>query len=602
MNDEPDTPEVALREKLNAIYAVAAYRPKFAGGIIVLSIFAALLEGIGLSFLIPVVEIAQGNTRPEEVGGIGQIFVTGFELVGLPFTLEWVVVSVGVVMIARYSASFLVAWLRAALRTDYTRYLQIEGYRNSLDARIAYYDEHGSDEILNSIVTESEYAASTIQNSVRVVEQGFLSLMYLSIAVIIGPWLTLITGIVLGGGLYGLRLVVESGYSVGDRVAEANERIQETVQAGTQGIREAKFFGLTEELFDEFIESVDLFTESQIRLRRNQALHENSYQMIAAITVFGLIYVALTFSALSLASLGVFLFAMFRLAPRISTLNNAIYRLEGDLPHLIRTRKFVNELQDYEEVNSGTSSPPNPVEDITFEDVDFSYDDERVLTSISFEVARGEFVAFVGPSGAGKSTIASLIARLYNPDSGLITANGTSIDEFVLQEWREKISIVQQDPYIFNETLRYNITVGNRDATEDEIHEVCKISEVEEFIDVLPKGLDTVLGDDGVRLSGGQRQRVALARALLKDADFLILDEATSDLDSHIEEQVHMAIENMQQDYGMLVIAHRLSTVVNADRIYTMYDGSIKETGTHEKLIQQKGTYADLYATQTQRG
>jgi len=321
---------------------------------------------------------------------------------------------------------------------------------------------------------------------------------------------------------------------------------------------------------------------------------------MTALTIFGLIYVALTFASLSLASLGVFLFAMFRFAPRVSTLNKLFYQIEGDLPHLVRTQRFVSELRDRNKVDPGTRSPPDPVDSMVFEKVGFSYKEEQVLDGLSFDVRRGEFVAFVGPSGAGKSTIVSLLARLYEPDSGQITADGIPIDEFVLEEWRDRLSIVRQDPYIFNGSLRYNVTLGNRDASEEKIWEVCEIAQVTEFLDDLPDGLETNLGDDGVRLSGGQRQRVALARALLKDADLLVLDEATSDLDSNIEERVHRAIENRERDYAILVIAHRLSTVVNADRIYTMEDGAIEEVGTHNELVEQDGMYASLYSTQTQ--
>lgn len=598
MNDDIDTSGISTRKKLGALYHVAAYRPKLTTIIISLSIFAAILEGIGLSFLIPVIEIAQGNVGSNEVSGVGQVFVSAYKVLNLPFTLESVIAGVAVIMVIRYMSSFLVAWLRAALRTNYIRYLQTKGFENALEARISYYDEHGSDEILNAIVTQTEYASNTIQKGVQIVEQGFLSLMYLGVALYLAPWLTVLTGIVLGGALYGLRSVLESGYSVGGRVAEANERVQETVQAGTQGIREVKLFGLAEELFGDFRDAVNQFSQSTIRLRRNQAMIDNFYQMMTAITVFGLIYVAISIASLSLASLGVFLFAMFRLAPRVSTLNNLVYTLEGDLPHLVRTQQFVNELQARDEVDDGTQSPPDPVDQITFEDIKFAYGEEEVLHGLSFEVERGEFIAFVGPSGAGKSTIVSLLARMYEPHSGQIIASETPIERFVLEEWRNRISVVRQDPHIFNDTVRFNVTLGNRDASEAEIRKACEIAQVTEFLDTLPDGLDTVLGDDGVRLSGGQRQRVSLARALLKDADLLILDEATSDLDSGIEEHVHRAIEEMDRDYAMIVIAHRLSTVVNADRIYTMEDGRIEEAGPHSELVDSNGTYADLYETQ----
>jgi subfamily B ATP-binding cassette protein MsbA len=591
------TSGISNREKLEALYRVGVYRPVFTGGIILLSVFAALLEGIGLSFLIPVVEIAQGNIDSGEVSGIGQAFITTYEALGVPFTLEYVIAGVGIVMIGRYLSSFSVQWLQAALRTDYVRHLQKEGFENALLAQISYYDEHGSDEILNAIVTQSEYAGQTIEKVVRIIEQSVISLIYLTIALYLAPWLTILTGVVLGGFLYFLRNVLESGYTVGDRVARANERVQSVAQAGTQGVREVKLFGLVNDLFSEFQSAVNQFATSQIRLRRNEALIHNIYQMVTAITVFILIYVALTIASLSLASLGVFLFAMFRLAPRVSTLNNMIYQAEGKLPHLVRTQNFIHDLQAREEVDRGNQHPPSPVENVAFNGVEFSYESEPVLGGLSFTVERGEFVAFVGKSGAGKSTIVSLLSRMYEPDSGEITASGTPIEHFILPEWRERLAVVRQNPYIFNDTLRYNITLGNQEASQEEIRNVCDIAQVTEFLPTLPDGLDTKLGDDGVRLSGGQRQRIAIARALLKPADVLVLDEATSDLDTTLEREVHQGIEELS-DYAMIVIAHRLSTVTGADRIYAMDDGQITESGTHNELLTQEGEYANLYSKQ----
>jgi subfamily B ATP-binding cassette protein MsbA len=592
--------EIPTREKFNALREVAGYRPALTVGIIGLSIFAAVLEGIGLSFLLPIIEVAQSNGEPPEDGLVGA-FVTVYEFLGIPFTLEFIIVGVAIVMIARYTSSFLVAWLKAMLRTEYVRYLQTESFEKALDARIAYFDERGSDDILNNIVTQARYAGDVIQRVVKLVEQGMLSAIYLGIAVLLAPIFTLVTGVILGVILFGLRSVVESGYDIGDRVATANERVQQSVQAGMQGIRDVKLFGMTDELFGDFDDAVDQFAGSTILLRRNQAAMDNFYQLATALTVFGLIYAAFRFSPLSLAGLGVFLFAMFRLAPRVSTLNNLIYRIEGELPHLVRTQSFIQELERQQEPDDGESRVPRPIDQVKFDEVSFTYGSgEQVLEDLSFEVKRGEFVAFVGPSGAGKSTIVSLLTRMYDLDEGEITANETDITEFPIEEWRDRISVVRQNPYVFNDTLRYNVTIGARDVSETELERVCEIAQVTEFLDELPDGYDTILGDEGVKLSGGQRQRVSVARALLKDADLLVLDEATSDLDSNIEEDVQRSIEAMDRDYAMLVIAHRLSTVVNADRIYTMSDGSIEEAGTHGELVSEEGTYADLYATQTQ--
>jgi len=589
--------KITLREQLAALRKVAIYRPLATFGIVALSIFAALLEGVGLSFLVPVIELAQGNTERSTMSPVGRTFFDIYQFLGVPLTLELVIVGVGIVMSVRYLASFLVSWLQSALKTDYVRHLQTVGFDKALDAQIAYYDEKGTDEVLNAIVTQASKGASVIQSVVKLVEQGALSLVYLAIALYIAPVMTFLTAVMLGLIVLVMRYVVESGYAIGDRIADANERIQESTQAGTQGIRDVKVFGMQEELFEDFLEGVNQYYSASVKAARNNSAMKNVYQLLTALTVFVLIYFALAVASLSVAALGIFLFAIFRLAPRVSTLNSTTYQIAGQLPHLVRTQDFVAGLDEKREFDEGEQSP-GTVENLTFESVTFSYGDEPVLREVSFDVSRGEFVAFVGPSGAGKSTVVSLVSRLYRPEKGKIVANGTPIDRFDLREWRERVAMVRQHPFIFNDTVRYNVTIGNRNATETEIREACEIAQVTEFLDGLPDGLDTMLGDDGVRLSGGQRQRVAIARALLTDADVLVLDEATSDLDTALEANIQTRLEASEGDRILVVIAHRLSTVQNADRIYAMEDGRITESGPHDELVGGDGIYAELYSSQ----
>jgi subfamily B ATP-binding cassette protein MsbA len=558
-----------------------------------------VLEGLGLSFILPIIELVQSEGQPAQFGGLAGAFATVYRTLNLPLTVGTAVVGVATVMAVRYTSSFVVAWFREALRTYYIRDLQTRGFDSALNARVSYFDEEGSDDILNAIITQTLYAGRVIQRIVMLVEQSFLAIVYGLIALVISPTLTLVTAVALGGVTYVLRSVVEPGYDIGEDVAEANERRQEAAQAGTQGIRDIRIFGVADELFADFTDAVEQFTDSRITLRRNEAALSNFYQLTVAVSVFGLIYLSLTFANLTLSYLGLFLFAMFRLGPKASRANKLLYQVENDLPHLVRTRTFIEELDRREEPNEPRRPVPDSVRSIAFEDVYFSYDGtEDVLRGIDFEAFEGEFVAFVGQSGAGKSTIASLLARMYEPTDGAILANGTPIGDVDIGEWREHIAVVRQDPYVFNDTLRYNLTIGDRDASQVEIERVCEIARVDEFIDDLPNGYDTAIGDNGVRLSGGQKQRVALARALLTDADLLILDEATSDLDSNLEKEVQAAIEAMDREYIVMTIAHRLSTVKNADRIYAVEGGRISEVGEHNELVENGGKYAELYAIQ----
>lgn len=590
---------VSRRKKIDALLDVARFNPKFTLLIIGLGLITAVLEGVGLSFILPIIEIVQVANPASEADGFMATFVTVYQTLGIPFTLGFVVSGVAIIMIVRYTMSFVVAWFRAALRSYYIRDLQMRAFRSTLDARIEYFDKKGSDDILNAIITQTNYAGRAIRRTVNLIETVFLSLAYLLIALAVAPILTIFALVILGGLTILLRNVVEPGYELGELVAKTNEQRQEAVQAGTQGIRDIRIFGMSDELYQDFMDAINQFTDAQIKLRRNQAAINKFYVLGVSLSVFSLIYFALTLADLSVGELGVFLFTMFQLGPKLSSVNGLFYDLENDLPHLVRMLKFIRGLEDQQEPNESIHDTPAEIKNVEFVNVRFSYDNgEEVLRRINFEIEKGEFIAFVGQSGVGKSTIVSLLARLYEPDGGKIQANGIPIDEMNIEKWRNRISVVRQDPFIFNDTLRYNLTIGNQDAADTELNQVCNIARVNEFFDDLPDGYDTMLGDNGVRLSGGQRQRVALARALLDDADILILDEATSDLDSNLEQEVQAAIESMDQEYAIITIAHRLSTVQNADRIYMMDDGKVAEVGTHAELLNNGGQYEELYTIQ----
>ena len=240
--------------------------------------------------------------------------------------------------------------------------------------------------------------------------------------------------------------------------------------------------------------------------------------------------------------------------------------------------------------------------EIVFEHVSFSYDGERmILKDIDFTLRSGDCVAIVGPSGSGKSTIVNLIPRLWDPTEGRVTFDGTDVRDLTLHSLRDEVGVVTQETYLFNSTIRENLLYAKPDATEEEMVEACRKANIYDFIRSQPDGLDTMVGNRGLKLSGGEKQRISIARALLKDPALLIFDEATSALDSISEAAIQAAINPLIEERTSILIAHRLSTILAADEILVVRDGRIVERGTHKELVHAGGTYQELYETQFSR-
>lgn len=235
---------------------------------------------------------------------------------------------------------------------------------------------------------------------------------------------------------------------------------------------------------------------------------------------------------------------------------------------------------------------------VNLKDVTFSYHDSQILHGVTFDIPAGKTTALVGRSGSGKTTITRMLTRLYDIDSGEIDYDGVSISNIALHSLCANVAIVSQEVYMIDGTIRDNVRYGRLNASDDDIWEVLKLADLDSFVHSIPDGLDTEVGERGMRLSGGQKQRVAIARALLKDAPLIILDEATASLDNESEKAIQHALDNLLTNRTSLVIAHRLSTVQNADQIVVLQDGKVVEKGTHQSLLDAKGAYAQLYNAQ----
>lgn len=307
---------------------------------------------------------------------------------------------------------------------------------------------------------------------------------------------------------------------------------------------------------------------------------------------------------LTLGTLLQFIFGMGLLYQPVRKMVKGYINIQETRAGVARLREILKEQREGElekgpsEEEIWTGELPQLSEGVQVRNVQFSYDEESVLKGISLEIEAGETVALVGESGAGKTTLINLLGRFYLPDSGQILFDSVPIREMNRSRCMQYISLVSQKSFLFNSTIEENIRYGNPSASQENVIEAAKAAYIHDFIQSLPEGYETKVGDRGGRISGGQRQRIAIARALLKGADLLLLDEATSNLDTKSENYVQKALERILEDRTCVVIAHRLSTIKNADRIFVMEEGEIMEEGAHQNLLQRDGLYRQFYEEQ----
>lgn len=374
--------------------------------------------------------------------------------------------------------------------------------------------------------------------------------------------------------------------------------INSTLENSLTGIRETKCYAREHYEIEKFSEANGLLARLRGKAMHYMATYETVMAFISDFLYFVIVLVGGIFFIKGRIDPGEFAAFILYIGMFLTPIQKITYLFEQFQEGMTGFARFSEIMDLEEECDTGTDILSNTEGNIEFEGVTFSYasaKEKLVVSNLNLSVPSGKTVALVGPSGGGKTTLCNLIPRLYDVDSGRITVDGKDIRDFTLKSLRSSIGIVSQNVFLFDGTIKENIAYGNPNATDDEIISAAKRANIHDFVMTLDGGYDTQVGERGIKLSGGQRQRVAIARVFLKNPSILILDEATSALDNVTEMQIQKSLEELSRGRTVLVVAHRLSTVKNADKIVVIDKSGIIEEGTHSELVALGGEYAELY-------
>ena len=480
--------------------------------------------------------------------------------------------------------------------------LRTQVQKKILGLPIRFFDNTKSGALVSRIMTDVEGVRNLIGTGlIQLVGGTITALVSLVLLLQISPSMTLFTLIPLGVfaviALKAFKIIRPIFRARGKINAEVTGRLTETLG----GIRVIKGFNAAEQesiIFEKGVYKLFLNVKKSLTATAFMTSSATFLLGLATTGIMGIGGYKIMMEALTLGEFLSFTFLLGLMVAPIVQMSNIGSQLTEALAGLDRTEELMNEEEESDDSNR-ILSLKNIEGAISFKDVCFAYEAEKeVLHSISFEAKAGETIALVGSSGSGKSTIAGLVATFINPDKGTITIDGNPITSVTLESYRKHLGVVLQDEFLFEGTIRENILYARPDADETELKEAVNAAYVNEFTDRFEDGLNTLIGERGVKLSGGQRQRIAIARAILANPSILILDEATSNLDTQSEALIQKSLTTLTEGRTTFVIAHRLSTIRKAHKILVIEEGKIVEQGTHEVLINSKGRYYELFTYQ----
>ncbi len=525
------------------------------------------------------------------------------ETYGVGHTLSIMVAVIISIFLLKNLADYLAMFFITFLRNGILRDMRNAMYKKTLELPLAFFSEKRKGDVIARISADVNEVQTSFLSILELIVKEPLTIVFTIIAMLsISVQLTLFVFIFIPVSGYVISLIGKQLKKKSTKAQEEQGIFLSSIEETLGGLKVVKGYNAENYFNRIFQESTQRFftLSNSIGNRQNLASPASEFMGIMVITIllwYGgqMVLIEKTLNGASFIAYMGLAYNILTPAKSISKASYSVKKGNAAAERVLEILDQENAITSKENAVIKTSFDSN----ISIKNINFKYEEETVLKDFSLEIKKGQTVALVGQSGSGKSTIANLLTRFYDVNEGTIQIDGTNIKDMNIQSLRSMMGLVTQDSILFNDTIKANIALGKLDATNDEIIEALKIANAFEFVNELPLGIHTNVGDSGNKLSGGQKQRLSIARAVLKNPPIMILDEATSALDTESEKFVQVALENMMQNRTSIVIAHRLSTIQKADVIIVMQKGKIVEQGSHEELITLGGTYNKLVTMQS---
>ncbi|WP_231862981.1 ABC transporter ATP-binding protein [Methanobacterium formicicum] len=549
---------------------------------LMLMVIISFNEAISLIILIPLLQLVGLDVGQGSLGQIDILVSNFFSYLGLQPTLVLVLILYVVVISVSALLTRYQTLQTSEIQYQFANHLRQRLYNAITNSNWLFFSRMKSSSLAHALTNEIDRISTGTGQFLTFLASIMILVVYIIFALELAG---VFTGVIFAVGiviLLVLRRRASRSRTSGEDITTTTRDLYYSILQHLDGMKTIKSFGMQDENKKIFKKQSNQVAGNYLQAIRSYADVKLLFDVGTVIVLAFMVFILIEVVKLPTASLFLLIYLFVRMIPQFSTVQRAYQYFINMLPAFGNVKSLEEQFLGNSESEERDNGPMEFKKSIKLENVSFSYGDEEhfTLDNLNLEIPAGKTIALAGPSGAGKSTVADLVMGLISPDQGRVTVDGKPVTNSTIHSWRNRIGYVAQETFLFNETIRFNLKLASPDASEDDLKEALKIAAAYGFVSKLPDGMDTVIGDRGVRLSGGERQRLALARALLRKPSLLIMDEASSNLDSENEKKILKAIDNIHGKITILMIAHRISTIKNADQIYLISQGKILESGS----------------------